>query len=61
MLFSILSQLNLDEQPTTQRRKSNGIKQKPGLHVKSLEPDNMAAVGVTVCLFRGTMVIKTLY
>ena len=59
MLFSFLSPLNIDEQPTTQRR--NGTIQKPERHVKSLMANNMAALGVTVCSFRVTMVMKTLY
>ena len=37
------------------------IKQKPGCHLKSIVANNVVTVGVTVCLFLDTMVMKTLY
>ena len=54
---------DLDEQPTTQQRAQQRtiIKQKPEGHLKSLVANNMAAVGVTVCLLMVAMEMKTLY
>ena len=57
--FLFFSPLILNGQPTTQRR--TVIKEKPERLVKSLVFKNMAAVGVTICLFQVTMVMKMLY
>ena len=63
-LFSFLSALDLGEQAMTQQqtiiKPRFRIKQKPECH-HFTRSQNMAAVGVTICLFLVTMVMKTLY